>query len=177
MTASSCPETHPSTACSRTSPPAAPAIPAPPAHPENPAPIVDAVPAAPAPPPTPPALRASSVNNPISTALNSVFEAQNPRPICIIFSGVGCSPTMTSSIISQFEFCFGEFFSCFAEPGPASVSGNQTQLLLRGPCFCFGKPDSARSGTLNFSGLGECVHYNPRPKCLSSGHDQLEARS
>jgi hypothetical protein len=29
------------------------------------------------------------VNTPISTALNKVFEAQNPRPTCMIWSALG----------------------------------------------------------------------------------------
>ena len=37
--------------------------------------------------------RASSVKTSISTALRSVFEAQKPRPTCMMCSGVGCSLT------------------------------------------------------------------------------------
>ena len=34
--------------------------------------------------------RDSSVKSPISTALKSVFDAQNASPVCRIFSGFGC---------------------------------------------------------------------------------------
>ncbi len=41
---------------------------------------------------------ASSVKRPISIALSSVFDGQNARPVCMIFSGVGgCSLTCVLS--------------------------------------------------------------------------------
>ena len=42
---------------------------------------------------------ASSVNNPISTALKSVFDAQNPRPTCMM-----CSGFTDSVLIDIFSF-------------------------------------------------------------------------
>ncbi len=75
---------------------------------------------------------ANSVNTPISTALNSVFEAQNPKPICMMFSGVGCSPTSDLLVTSLFEF---RFWGTCVNPGSA--------------------------GDDRFRTSGESVHYNP----------------
>jgi hypothetical protein len=51
------------------------------------------------------------VKRPISTALRSVFEAQNPRPICMMCSGVGFSPTCDLPV--RFRFLEQQSFSGF----------------------------------------------------------------